>query len=69
MICFNKFTKAERLSLTDIDECATNPCKNGATCINGQNKYTCTCAGGWQGTNCDQGKYIRYLANITLYYI
>ncbi|KAH3831282.1 hypothetical protein DPMN_104544 [Dreissena polymorpha] len=69
MMCFNKLTKAERFPLTDIDECATNPCKNDATCINGQNKYTCTCSGGWQGTNCDQGKYIRYSANVTLYYI
>ncbi|XP_060574301.1 fibropellin-1-like isoform X2 [Ruditapes philippinarum] len=35
-----------------IDECLRNPCQNGATCIN-EHGYTCTCAGGWQGTNCD----------------
>ncbi|KAH3701912.1 hypothetical protein DPMN_076908 [Dreissena polymorpha] len=42
----------------DINECATNPCKNGATCNNLLNNYTCTCTGGWQGTNCDQGKFL-----------
>ena len=40
---------------TDIDECASNPCDNGAMCINLQNQYTCTCTGGWQGTHCEQG--------------
>jgi len=42
-------------SFTDIDECASNPCQNGATCNNLQNQYTCTCAGGWQGTHCELG--------------
>ncbi|KAH3781442.1 hypothetical protein DPMN_159270 [Dreissena polymorpha] len=52
------------LLFIDIDECVTNkqPCQNGATCNNLFNKYTCTCASGWQGTNCDVGgcpvKYI-----------
>ncbi|KAH3831279.1 hypothetical protein DPMN_104541 [Dreissena polymorpha] len=55
MIGFNKLSQPERFPITDIDECATNPCKNGASCINGQNQYTCTCAAGWQGTNCDHG--------------
>ncbi|KAH3831278.1 hypothetical protein DPMN_104540 [Dreissena polymorpha] len=48
------------MALLDINECANNPCKNGATCINGQNKEptvtkngaTCTSA----GTNCDLEK-------------
>lgn len=40
----------------DVNECASNPCQNGATCHNGRDSYTCTCAGGWTGTNCDQGK-------------
>jgi hypothetical protein len=40
---------------SDIDECLSNPCQNGATCNNEQNGYTCRCAGGWQGTNCDIG--------------
>ncbi|KAH3714912.1 hypothetical protein DPMN_057614, partial [Dreissena polymorpha] len=38
----------------DINECAPVPCKNGATCSNLLNAYSCTCAPGWQGTNCEQ---------------
>ena len=41
----------------DIDECSSNPCANGATCSDQVNGYTCICAGGWQGTHCDQGTY------------
>ena len=39
----------------DEDDCATNPCSNGATCANngdGTGDYTCTCALGWSGTTC-----------------
>ncbi|XP_060607592.1 uncharacterized protein LOC132759768 [Ruditapes philippinarum] len=36
----------------DINECASNPCKNGAQCVNGQNSFTCNCASGWTGTTC-----------------
>ncbi|KAH3794729.1 hypothetical protein DPMN_148267, partial [Dreissena polymorpha] len=38
----------------DINECATAPCKNGATCSNLLNAYLCKCIPGWQGKNCDQ---------------
>ena len=27
----------------DIDDCASNPCRNGGTCKDGINDYTCTC--------------------------
>jgi hypothetical protein len=39
----------------DINECASNPCKNGAQCVNGQNSFTCNCASGWTGTTCTTG--------------
>ena len=41
---------------TDIDECANNPCQNGATCTNLQGDYQCTCPKGFNGKNCDKGK-------------
>ncbi|KAH3831294.1 hypothetical protein DPMN_104557 [Dreissena polymorpha] len=44
----------------DINECATSPCKNGATCNNLFNNYTCTCAAGWQGASCDKGSFFQY---------
>lgn len=37
---------------TDVDECASNPCINGA-CVNDLNFYACNCDPGWSGYNCD----------------
>lgn len=36
----------------DIDECMSNPCKNGATCNQYVDSYTCTCPLGFSGINC-----------------
>ncbi|XP_052256377.1 neurogenic locus notch homolog protein 1-like [Dreissena polymorpha] len=38
----------------DFNECAPDPCKNGATCTNHRYAYSCTCVTGWKGNNCDQ---------------
>ena len=27
----------------DIDECASSPCKNGGTCVDAVNSFTCQC--------------------------
>ena len=35
-----------------INNCASTPCANGATCANGLNKFNCTCAPGFTGTTC-----------------
>jgi hypothetical protein len=32
--------------------CASVPCKNGAECVNGASSYTCTCAKGYTGSEC-----------------
>ncbi|KAI0217207.1 hypothetical protein LSAT2_030911 [Lamellibrachia satsuma] len=37
----------------DINECGSNPCRNGGTCTDALNKYSCTCHNGYEGTNCD----------------
>ncbi|KAH3815702.1 hypothetical protein DPMN_144233 [Dreissena polymorpha] len=39
-------------SEADTNECASNPCVYGA-CIDGVNKYTCTCPPGYTGTKCE----------------
>ena len=41
----------------DIDECESNPCKNGGTCKDGENSYTCTCVPGYTGHDCETGKW------------
>nr|XP_054765691.1 mucin-like protein [Lytechinus pictus] len=42
----------DRVSCNEIDECASDPCQNGATCTDEINMYKCTCAPGYNGTNC-----------------
>ena len=40
----------------DIEECASNPCQNGATCEEYLLGYECICPPGYNGTHCEQGK-------------
>ena len=37
----------------DIDDCASSPCQNGGTCVDGINSYTCNCDLGFDGDNCE----------------
>ncbi|CAH1241297.1 COL6A3 [Branchiostoma lanceolatum] len=36
-----------------IDNCDPNPCLNGAQCFQTADSYRCTCAEGYEGTNCE----------------
>ncbi|KAI0221030.1 hypothetical protein LSAT2_027544 [Lamellibrachia satsuma] len=38
---------------TDIDECASSPCHNGARCSSQVDMYTCDCLAGYTGHNCE----------------
>lgn len=54
LFSFFLFTRSEHLSY------CSSPCQNGGTCANnGPNAYSCTCAAGYAGTNCEQGNRIR----------
>ena len=33
--------------------CDSSPCKNGGTCVNSGDSYSCACADGFDSTNCD----------------
>merc|ERR1712019_50214 len=39
---------------TEIDECATKPCKHGSACTDGFLKFTCDCVRGWHGITCEE---------------
>lgn len=38
---------------TEINECDSAPCQNGATCRDLVGSYSCQCAKGFQGQNCE----------------
>eukprot|EP01049_Picozoa_sp_SAG25_P015766 SAG25_NODE_3333_length_1125_cov_1.813840_1_plen_294_part_10 len=37
----------------DVNECDSNPCRNGATCFEGVHQYRCDCVTGWIGEHCE----------------
>ena len=41
------------LSQTEINECESDPCQNGGTCVEGVDEFECVCAAGFEGTLCD----------------
>ena len=53
----NTFAKYEKLIVlsTDIDECASGPCQNGATCLDQVNGYQCQCEPGYTDLQCQTG--------------
>ena len=41
----------------NIDDCANHPCKNNGTCTDRVNAFNCSCAPGFNGTQCETGNY------------
>lgn len=39
----------------DIDDCFSDPCLNGAVCLDGANRYGCICNAGYTGQDCQTG--------------
>ena len=63
------------LPIIDINECATDPCQNNATCRESGNdssvelgEYTCDCLPGYNGTNCEEDINECALMNVTAEY-
>ncbi|XP_065197381.1 uncharacterized protein LOC135828877 [Sycon ciliatum] len=46
-------TKWGNLTVNEIDECLSKPCKNGGTCTQGIASYMCSCAAGYTDRNCN----------------
>ncbi len=43
--------------LSDIDDCSPDPCLNGGTCSDLVDGYSCACAAGYTGTNCETSRF------------
>ena len=43
-----------------VDNCASSPCRNGGTCIDGANEYTCVCVAGYAGASCES-EHLQFL--------
>ncbi|XP_054274028.1 cubilin-like isoform X2 [Macrosteles quadrilineatus] len=41
-------------NLLTVDECLSNPCRNGGTCQDMYNGFICNCPTNWQGKLCDE---------------
>ena len=39
-----------------MNECSSAPCQNGGSCEDEEDGYTCECADGWTGAECQFGK-------------
>ena len=37
----------------DVDECLSDPCQNGGTCVDGVNSYGYLCPSGFSGDHCE----------------
>ena len=53
----------------DIDDCASAPCQNGGTCVDGINSYTCNCVYGYTGDHCQTGMWTAILLCLWCYMI
>ncbi|XP_070564055.1 zonadhesin-like [Ptychodera flava] len=45
----------------EIDECCSDPCKNGGRCIDGIGRFDCLCPAGFDGFNCGQEYGVCYV--------
>nr|XP_058950839.1 fibropellin-1-like [Pocillopora verrucosa] len=46
-----------------VNPCTDNPCQNGGVCtVTGDDSYSCECADGYDGQNCEQGSRINLIA-------
>lgn len=43
-------------SLADVDDCQSEPCENGGTCIDKIDSFLCLCLPSYGGDTCEKGE-------------
>ena len=51
----------------DIDDCASQPCKNNGTCGDKVNDYVCRCQEGFTGKQCETSLYFYQISYYLLF--
>ncbi|KAI8486344.1 hypothetical protein Bbelb_358430 [Branchiostoma belcheri] len=46
--------RIELLGCDDTDDCQSNPCQNGGTCVDGLDSYSCNCTNSFSGDTCEE---------------
>ena len=52
-------------SFSNINDCYSDLCENGANCTDEVNNYTCTCLAGYEDPNCSIGKLDHFPSHFT----
>ena len=55
-LLFDRIKQSNIFCLLDIDDCDPSPCLNGGKCVDGVDSYSCKCAAGYTGDNCETGE-------------
>ena len=53
------------LCCTVTNECLSNPCVNGAACIDLDDRFECNCTAGYTGVTCQTGTFTLHLSTPT----
>lgn len=54
----NLFVTTGKDCQIDVNECETNPCKNGGECVDLINRFRCICPVGFAGDLCEVSRNI-----------
>lgn len=59
-VSLRNFTLLSFASPGDKQNCSSNFCKNGGTCVAGSESYHCDCNPGFKGRQCELGEFLKY---------
>jgi len=51
----------------DVDDCQSNPCQNGGTCIDEINSFVCLCLPSYGGATCEKGNNLEDNTGVSFY--